>query len=146
MFLPKGNFQTAAVYYLIFTRSCLFITSAAKQIHSQRNSPPLTMQSQPGTEHRRKSLWIHAICSLTNECLGFCRFMWALGLCCCGLVTVNLLFLSRCEMYSAVKSHTGALLRQHSIHTHTHTHTHTHSRTQAWFAAWLLYASLNCFY
>lgn len=140
IFSPKGNSQTAIVYYLIFTPSCFFITSTAKQILSQRSSPPLTMQSQLGTEHRRKELRIHAICSLTNECLGLCGFMWALGLCCCGPVTVNLLFLSRCEMYSAVKSHTGALLRQRGVHRCTHSH------TLSWFAAWLLYASLNCFY
>lgn len=51
----KGNFQRALVYYLIFTLSCFFITSAAEHILSQRNSPPLAVQSELGTEHRGKS-------------------------------------------------------------------------------------------
>lgn len=42
-------------------------------------------------------------------------------------------------MYSAVKSHTGAFPK-------TAWCTHTHSHTQPWFAAWLLYVSLNCLY
>lgn len=116
---------------LIFTPSHFFITSTVKQKQSQRKRPPLTTQSQLGTKDIGMSCASVAICSLTNESLALCRFMWALGS--CGPVMVNLLFLSRCLMYGAIKSHTAASAKQPDVHT-------------CLDLLWLLYPSLNCFY
>lgn len=70
--------------------------------------------------------------------------MWALGLCCCGPVTVNLLFLSRCEMYSTVKSHTGFAKKAHNAHTQTHTPILLHPILICWMT-FICFIKL-CFY
>lgn len=113
---PNGSVHTMLVRNLIFTPSHFFTTSPAEQKQSQRNRPPLTMQSQLGTKDIGMSCESTAIYSLTNEGLTSCRFMWALGG--CGPVMVNLLSLSRCLMYGAIKSHAASSAKQPDVHTY----------------------------
>lgn len=123
IFQPKQSVQIVLVYYSLFTPNHFFRGIATREI----NSPEERVHLWPYNRRfpQNIELWIHTICCLTNERLGSSGFMWVLGLCCSRMVTVNLLFLSRCEMYSTVKSHTGAFLRQCTRHT-THTHNYTY--------------------
>lgn len=92
-------------------------------MYSLRESTSWTIQSELDSKLRRTKHESVAGCSLTKDCMGFCRFMGTLGFCCWDPVMVNLLVCSRCGMYFAAKSIAGVFTKTAGC-THVHTFLH----------------------